>query len=70
MPAEKFYPSTAVEGQPSDHFEIAWHRDYPGVFATLVIGDAASGIELDRAGVNRAIAALRRARNATFGADE
>lgn len=70
MPAEKFYPSTAVEGQPSDHLEIAWHRDYPGVHATLVIGKAASGIELDRSAINRMIRSLRRARDATFGSDE
>jgi len=70
MPAEKFYPSTAVEGQPSDHLEVSWHRDYPGVFATLIIGGAASGIDLDRSGINRMIRALRRARDATYGADE
>lgn len=70
MPAEKFYPSTAVEGEPSDLFEIAWHRDYPGVYATLRIGDIASGIDLDRSGINRLIRTLRRARDATYGSDE
>lgn len=70
MPAEKFYPPAAVEGQPSDHLEIAWNRDYPAVYATLVIGEAATGIELDRSAINRMIRALRRARDATYGADE
>lgn len=70
MPADKFYPSAAIEGQPSDHLEIAWHRDYPGVHATLVIGKSASGIDLDRSGINRMIRTLRRARDATYGADE
>ena len=76
MPAEKFHPPTAVEDKPSDRFEIGWHRDYPGVFLTMIMNDPAttvdrvSGIELDRSGINRLIRTLRRARDATYGADE
>jgi len=78
MPAEKFYPSTAVEDRPSDRFEVAWHRDYPGVHVTMImvgysgatVVDRASAIDLDRSGINRLIRTLRKARDQTYGADE
>jgi hypothetical protein len=70
MPAEKFYPSTTVEGQPSDHLEIAWHRDTPGVVITLEVDGVGAAWFMDRSGINRMVRALRRARDASFGADE
>lgn len=70
MPAEKFYPQTAVENKPSDMLELAWHRDYPGVYLTMLVSGTGSAIELDRSGLNRLIKALRKARDQTFGADE
>jgi len=69
MPAEKFYPSTAVENVPSDHIEVAWHRDYPGVYVTMIIGGTASAIDMERSGLNRLINTLRKARNQTYGKD-
>ena len=77
MPAEKFYPPTAVEGEPSDRFEIGWNRDYDGVYLTMILDDGApgqphraSGIPMDRSAINRLIRTLRRARDQAFGRDE
>lgn len=71
MPAEKFYPSTAVENQPSDYVEVAWHRQYPGVDVTMLpYNQPPVSIDLDRSGINRLIKVLRKAREQTFGADE
>ena len=69
MPAEKFYPQTAVEDEPSDLLELAWHREYPGVYLTMLVSGVGSAIELDRGGLNRLIGSLRKARNQTFGKD-
>ena len=63
MPKETFWSETSVEGDDSEPvLTISWHGDTPGVFF--------NGVCMDRSGVNRAISSLRRARNATFGADE
>lgn len=70
MPAEKFYPSTAIEGEPSDHLEIRWGAENPGVHAILEVDGTGALITLDRSGINRLIRSLRRARDATYGADE
>lgn len=62
MPAEKFYPATAVENDGSEPtLTVGWGGDTPAV--TL------NGVESDRSGINRLIDVLVRARNATFGAD-
>jgi len=60
MPAEKFWKPTRIEGDEPD-LTISWGDGS----MTVNIG----GIESDRSGVNRAIRALRRARDATFGPD-
>jgi len=71
MPAEKFYPTAAVEGEPSDNLEVAWHRDYTGVYLTLVTATgSAHAVDLDRSGLNRLIKTLRKARDQTHGRDE
>ena len=76
MPKESFYPPDAVEGQPSDRFEVGWGRDYPGVYVTLIIQGGGSsapvvaGVPVDRSAINRLIRSLRRARDAAYGPDE
>lgn len=74
MPAEKFYPPTAIDGAPSDRLEVGWHKEYDGVHLTMILDDGTkprvSAIPLDRAGLNRLIKTLRKARNQTYGADE
>jgi len=71
MPAEKFYPTSAIENEPSDNLEVAWHRDYPGVYLTLVTCEGgAHAVDLDRSGLNRIIKTLRKARDQTYGSDE
>jgi len=77
MPAEKFYPPTSTAGEPPDRFEVAWHRDYSGVYLTMILDDGTPGqpprssaVELDRSAINRLIRTLRRARDAAYGADE
>lgn len=70
MPAEKFYPPTAVEGQDGDHLAIAWGGRSPSVVIDLKVAGLNGGFPLDRSGINRMIRALRRARDATYGADE
>lgn len=79
MPVEKFYPSAAIEGQPSEVLEVAWSKDEPGEGyenVWIIASEGNDGIawsmsfDLDRSGLNRLIKALRRARNATFGVDE
>lgn len=77
MPAEKFYPPTSTAGESSDRFEVAWHRDYSGVYLTMILDDGTPGqpprssaVELDRSAINRLIRTLRRARDAAYGADE
>lgn len=70
MPAEKFYPSTAIEGQPSDHLEIKWHGNNPGVQILIEVDGLGATWFADRSAINRMIRSLRRARDATFGADE
>ena len=70
MPAEKFYPHTAIEGQPSDHLEIRWGADNPGVHIIQEVDGIGSAWGLDRSGINRLIRSLRRARDATYGSDE
>lgn len=71
MPAEKFYPSTAVEGEPpSELLTIRWGQENAGVAALLEVDGVGGLIALDRSGINRLIKTLRRARDATFGADE
>lgn len=79
MPVEKFYPSAAVEGDPSEVLEVCWSKDEEGegyenvwIIASDGNDDIAWGLafDLDRSGLNRLIKALRRARNAAFGGDE
>lgn len=65
MPKENFYDSkTRVQGDGlPPELVVSWgEEDGPKV----TIND----VEYDRSGVNRLIAALRKARNQTFGADE
>lgn len=65
MPKETFWDSaTAVEndGVSEPVLTVSWGGELPAV--------KLNGIESDRSGVNRLIRALRRARDATFGADE
>lgn len=64
MPKENFYDSsTRVEGDglPPD-LTVTWGIDQPEV--------KVNGIVYDRSGLNRLIAALRKARNQTYGPDE
>lgn len=64
MPKENFYDSsTRVEGDglPPD-LVVSWGKERPEVMV--------NDIPFDRSGLNRLIAALKRARNQTYGADE
>jgi len=68
MPKERFYHPTAVEGREQQAldeghaFEVAWGRvtfqDRPSV--------AVAGIAMDKSGVDRLIATLRRAKRQAF----
>ena len=64
MPAEKFYCSDQVEGDGKDpDLTVTWGEGpTPGVFINGIPMD-------DRAGLNRLINSLRRARNRVFGKD-
>lgn len=65
MPKETFWNSaTAVEndGVSEPVLTVTWHGDNPGVYL--------NGVASDRSGINRLIRTLRRARDATYGADE
>lgn len=64
MPKETFWDSsTAVEGDNSEPvILLTWGGDQPAVLI--------NGVEFDRSGTNRLIRSLKRARDATFGADE
>lgn len=63
MPAEKFWPATAIEGDNSEPtLTVAWGAEQPGV--TL------NGATSDRSGINRLIRVLRNARDRTYGRDE
>ncbi|KZL33207.1 MULTISPECIES: hypothetical protein [Rhodococcus] len=67
MPAEKFYDSRTVEGDTNiPVVTIGWSR--PGESADP--GPHVNGVPFDRSGINRMIAALRRARDQVYGADE
>lgn len=74
MPKESFYSPDVVEGEVVEFaharaFNVAWGR--PGDADEIPHGIyVAGGVRLDRSGVNRLIATLRRARNAVYGADE
>lgn len=75
MPSEKFYASTAVEGDDTAPvLDVAWGRPgqvepsdagltpaEPGVYL--------NGEQFDRRGINRLINVLRRARDRMYGAD-
>lgn len=63
-----------LEPQTANAYEHG-ARDYPGVYLTMILDNGeqhprVSGVELDRSGINRLIATLRKARDQTFGADE
>lgn len=65
MPKETFWNSaTAVEndGVSEPVLTVTWGAEQPGVYL--------NGIEFDRSGSNRLIRTLRRARDATYGADD
>lgn len=65
MPKETFWNSaTAVEndGVSEPVLTVTWHGDTPATYL--------NGIEFDRSGINRLIRTLRRARDATYGADD
>lgn len=64
MPKENFYWSGQVEGDGREpDLTVTWHEDaHP-------IGVRLNGHIMDRAGLNRLIKALRRARDYTYGAD-
>lgn len=63
MPKETFWDSsTAIEGDGTEPIlTVRWGGEAPSV--TL------NDVQFDRAGINRLVDALVRARNATFGAD-
>lgn len=64
MPKEEFYIGSQVagDGQKPD-IVVSWGTtEYPQVLI--------NGMRSDRAGINRLIATLRKARNQVFGPDE
>lgn len=63
MPKEKFYPPTAVEGDNTPPtITVAWGSD--DLQVTI------NGAPFDRSGLNRLAAAVRKARDQTYGRDE
>lgn len=65
MPKETFWNSaTAVENDEVSEpvLTVTWGSEQPSVHL--------NGVEFDRSGINRLIHTLRRARDATHGADE
>ena len=70
-----------IEGQPESVLHIGWTRDHEHVEAAVLMPDGrplkpstpeGNGwfVQLDRAGINRAIRALRAARDQAYGRDE
>lgn len=63
MPAEKFWPETAVEGQPATPaVTVSWGADHPGV--------QINGVSFDRSALNRLVRVVRTARDKGYGRDE
>lgn len=61
MPKESFWSPVQIEGEKPE-LTVAWGTTpTPGVHL--------NDMELDRSGLNRLITALRRARDAVYGAD-
>lgn len=71
MPKEKFYPIDVSESD-GDQFAITWHagEGYTPVMLEMQIDGKKRQVDVDRSAINRAIRTLRRARDATYGADE
>lgn len=68
MPTEKFYDPRSVDGDPlmeDSSFVVRWGPEQPAGYPVDV-----ANISMDRAGINRLIRTLRRARDFAFGADE
>jgi hypothetical protein len=63
MPAEKFWPATAIEGDGTEPaLTITWGNEIPGVYI--------NGVYHDRSGLNRLIRVARNARDRSYGRDE
>jgi hypothetical protein len=63
MPAEKFWPETAVEGDGNEPaLTVAWGAKQSAV--------TINGTPIDRSGLNRLIRVIRNARDRTYERDE
>jgi hypothetical protein len=65
MPKEKFYGGTPENTE--EWFTVTWGTDANDWHKAPVM---VAGISTDRSSLNRLIKTLRRARDATYGADE
>lgn len=72
MPKELIHSATLDGCADSRRVELGWNREGGFVQLATYDGKPADGlfVDLDRTGINRLIAKLRRARDQVFGRDE